>query len=268
MLDVARAEAELARQLLDLATRRLEAGAGTQLDVNVAAAELGRAEQAAGAQEGRFAAARAVLAEILALEAAALPWPPLETLLAEAERRREDLQAIREVERAARARIELARAEAWPDLRVGVFGGREGGTDTLVGVAVGIPLPIFQRNQGPIAEAEATAVRVAAERDTAVLSVVREVVSAYEQHRAGVKALRSLRERVLGTTEENLELLRKAFEAGKTGWVDVLVMRKTLFDARRAFVETAAEVRRARVRIDIAAGQMPVPAGNPKEPRR
>jgi cobalt-zinc-cadmium efflux system outer membrane protein len=277
MLAVARAEAELATQLLDLARRRLEAGAGTQLDVNVASAELGRAEQAVGVLAGEYAAARAALAEVLGLPAATLPLPegslepgggalpPIDELLASAESNRADLRALQDIERAARARIELARAEAWPNLRVGVFAGREANVDTLVGAGISIPLPVFQRNQGAIAEAEATTIRVAAERDAVRLSAVREVVTAYERHKAGTASLSSLQQRVLGTTEENLELLRKAFEAGKTGWTDVLVMRRALFDARRALVETSVLVRRARVRIDIAAGRMPLPAGGTTE---
>ena len=85
------------------------------------------------------------------------------------------------------------------------------------------------------------------------------MVAAYERYRAGAASLKTLREQVLGRAEESLELLRKAFEAGKTGWSEVLVMRRALFDARRALVQTQARVRRARVRIDIAAGRMPLP---------
>jgi cobalt-zinc-cadmium efflux system outer membrane protein len=273
LLEVARAESDLARQFLDLARRRLAAGEGTQLDVNVAAAELGRAEQAVGVEEGRYAAARAFLAETLGLQAATLPVPTgpldppmdeppaLDALLVDVEANRADLQALRETERAARGHVDRARAEAWPDLRLGLFSGVEEGRDALVGVSVALPLPVFARNQGAIAEAEAAVARVVAERDAARLSAVREVVVAWEQHRARARALTILRDRVLGTSEENLELLRKAFEAGKTGWVEVLVMRKALFDARRALLETSADLRRARVAIDIAAGRMPLPPG-------
>lgn len=268
---VAQAEAELSSQLLDLAQRRLEAGAGTQLDVNVASAELGRSEQAVGALAGDYAVARAVLAESLALPAASLPiphgelaptegpLPSLSELVAAAEINRADLQALHELEHAAQARIRLARAEGKPNLRLGLFAGREGGTDTIVGAGLAIPLPFFQRNQGAVAEAEAAAAQASAEHVAARLSVVREVVTAYELYKAGSESLKTLRGRVLGTTEENLELLRKAFEAGKTGWTDVLVMRRSLFDARRALVETSARTRRARVRIDIATGRIPLP---------
>jgi cobalt-zinc-cadmium efflux system outer membrane protein len=272
MLEIARAEAELAAQLLDLAEKRLQAGAGTILDVNVAAAELGRAEQALGVGTGELAASRAALAETLGLPPAELPMPAgdleldarplpsLDALIAAAEANRADLRALRDIEQAARARIELARAEAWPNLRVGVFAGREEGTDTLVGAGISIPLPFVQRNQGAIAEAEAAATRIVAEQEAARLSVIRDVVMAHARYEAGLISLAGLRQRVLGTTEENLELLRKAFEAGKAGWTDVLVMRRALFDARRALIEVSAQVRRDRVRIDVAAGRTPLPA--------
>lgn len=271
MIAVAEAEAELSRQLLELSQRRFDAGAGTQLEVNVASAELGRAEQVVGALAGEYGATRAALAEAVGLPASRLPTPrgslqtdaealpDLEALLTAAEANRADLVALDGIERAARARVALARAEGRPNLRAGIFVGREANTDTIIGAGLAIPLPFFQRNQGAVAEAQASVTRAGAERDAARLSVTREVVSAYELYRAGTASLTTLRERVLGTTEENLELLRKAFEAGKTSWTDVLVMRRSLFDARRALVEASAQTRRARVRVDIAAGRLPLP---------
>src|SRR5690606_10516964 len=139
--EVSRRDMELAERLHDLAQRRLERGAGTQLDVNVAAAELGRAEARYQAAEAAYQAERAALAEAMGLEATFLPLPQgelhvsldalpsLERLVESARTHRADLQALRDLEAASRARHELARAEAWPDLTVRAFAGREEGSD-------------------------------------------------------------------------------------------------------------------------------------------
>jgi len=278
-LEVAQDEAALAGELLELARRRLQAGAGTQLDVNVASAELGRAELMVGAAIGALAEARAALAERLALPPGELPMPagelapedgpiaPVAELIAAAQDNREDLRALAALEAAARARGELARAGAWPNLRVGVYAGREGGAETLIGARLSIPLPVVSRNQGGVAEADAALTRTRAERRAARLRVTREVVSAAERYRAELAALKALKERVVGTTAENLALLKKAFEAGKSDWTDVLVMQRALFDARRALVATSAQARRDRLRLDVAAGTLAVPTADGEETR-
>lgn len=272
LLQVARAESELAGDLLDLTEKRLSRGAATQLDVNVAAADFGRATQALGEARAASAVGRASLAEVLGLDPsqlphadghlnAAMPPPrPLEELLARAQSNRADLEELRQLELAAQERIRLARSKAWPNVRLGLFAAKEERTDTLVGGGLTVPVPLFQRNQGGIATARASARLAQADRDAARLSVVREVVAAYEHYQAAAAALASLRKRVLGTSRENLKLMNRAYLAGKLSWVEVLVMRQTLFDARRVFIRTGTELRQARITIDIASGEMPLPA--------
>ncbi|NIM64049.1 MAG: TolC family protein, partial [Acidobacteria bacterium] len=68
---------------------------------------------------------------------------------------RADLEAFRGTIESARARIEIARREVVPDLVVEAFYGREEGTDRLLGGGLGIRIPLFNRNQGAIAEARA-----------------------------------------------------------------------------------------------------------------
>lgn len=271
LLEVSRRDMELAERLHDLAQRRLERGAGTQLDVNVAAAELGRAEARYQAADAAYQAERAALAEAMGLEATFLPLPQgelhvsldalpsLERLVESARMHRADLQALRDLEAASRARHELARAEAWPDLTVRAFAGREEGSDTLVGGGLSIPIPLFNRNQGRVEETRAQIDRVQAERHAGELSVGREVVAAHARYQAGLRTSERLRQLVLGTLEQNIELLQRSFEAGKATWPEVVVIRRALVDAQRELTTAEANARRAWVDLQVAAGQMPVP---------
>lgn len=271
-LAVAEAEMTLATTLRDLAAKRLEAGAGTQLDVNVALADLGRVELRVATAQGDYAAARVALAQAMGLPAPALPvpagdlaalegdpLPALPALLEAAEARRADLEAFRAQTRAAEARLAAARAGVWPSLGVRVFGGREEGTDTLIGAGVALPLPVFDRKQGDIAEALASIRRIEAERAVARLDVLHDVVTAHVRYEAATAVARRLQETVLGTLRESLDLIEKSFAAGKATWVEVLVTRTALFDAQRALTEAAASARQARVQLDVAAGRLPLP---------
>jgi cobalt-zinc-cadmium efflux system outer membrane protein len=271
LLAVARRDVEIVEGLHHLAQRRLDRGAATQLDVNVAAAELGRAEARLFAVEADHDVARALLAEAVGLGPSVAPVaagelredlgsaPSLEELMQTAREHRADLQSLRDLERAGRARHELARLEAWPNLTLRAFLGQEDGSTTIVGGGLAIPIPLFDRNQGRIAETAASIARAQAELNTGELSVAREIVVAHARYRAGVTTALRLRQRVLATLEQNLDLLQRAFDAGKLTWPEVLVIRRAFVDAQRELTAAEAQARRGWIELQIASGKMPVP---------
>ena len=269
-LAVARTDVELTRRLVELESRRLDAGAGTRLDLNLARAVAGRAERALVRAEAAARAARARLAEQLGLDPAAPPEPagsfpgasspevPVEHLVARALERRTDLRALRVEVEASLGRLELERSRAKPNLRVRGFVAREEGDD-ITGLSLGLAIPVFDRNQGGIARAGAERDRARARVAATELRVRREVAAAHARHRAAAEALDALGRLVMGTLEESLTLLDRAFESGKVGITDVLVQRRELVGARREHVDAAAEAWLARIELDLASGGLPVP---------
>ena len=263
--ELAAAEVALTRELVELEERRLEAGAGTQIAVNVARAAAGRAARRLRESEAERAEARARLAESAGLPSvggleAVLPVavpPPLQlglnALTVRALAERDDLSAQRLDLEEARRRVALQRALAVPNLRVGAFAEREEGADVF-GAAVAIPIPLFDRNRGGIAEAEAAADRAAAELAAAELAVAREVASALAHYESAAAAADDLDRLVVGTLEESVDLLRRALDAGKIGAGEVLLLRRELFEARREAVEAATEALSARAALELAVG--------------
>lgn len=275
---VAQRDMALTERLYDLAQRRLERGAGTQLDVNVAAAELGRAQASYQAANATYTGQSAALAEAIgldptslpqprgALQRALAPLPPLDQLVTSARDQRADLQTLRAQIQASLARHNLAQAAAWPNLTVRAFAGREDNTATLLGGSLAIPLPLFNRNQGPIAETRAQIAAVRAELAAQTLTVEREVISAHARYQASQRAAARLRDLVFGTLEQNIELLQHSFEAGKATWPEVVVIRRTLVEAQRELTAAEASTRRAWVELQLAAGHMPIPDTLSDEP--
>jgi cobalt-zinc-cadmium efflux system outer membrane protein len=273
--------AALARDLVGIAEKRLQAGAGTQLEVNVAHIELGRAEGRVRAAQAEVTAAGVALAEVLAGDPAQPPEadgaldlpdakvPPLPALLEQARAHRPELEAVRAARQAAGSRVDLADAEAVPNLGVGLFAGREAdGPDKIFGAHVSLPLPLFNRNQGARAEARATVGRVDAESAAVGLQVDREVAAAVARLQAATGTVQTLREHVVGTAQENLRLLEQAVEAGKIGGAEVLVVRQELREAQRELVEALADAWRARVELDVATGGIALPpTEKPETPR-
>jgi len=264
LLAVARADVELTENLLSLEQRRLDAGAGTRIEVNLARAAAGRAvrrvqEATAGWQE-----ARARLAEAAGLDPAAPPspvgdlptsgaaLPPLDELVRRALDSRTDLAALRRERERAERRIRLERSLAIPNLEVGAFASSEEGDD-LNGLRAGIAIPLFNRNQGGIAESEAESAHAAAEVAAAELAATREVAAAYARYRAAAEAVSALEELVVETLGESLDLLRRAVEAGELSATDVLLLRRELVDGQRERIEAAGELWLAGTDLELAA---------------
>lgn len=269
---VAEQDLALAKSLYELAEKGLAKGAATRIDVNVAAAELGRSEAAFENANGAFTSARAILARTMGMNPrtrfkvagtlrAALAAPSsLSNMLRDAQERRGDVAALRDQQVASEARHELARSEAWPTVTLQAFAEREADVDTILGGGLSIPLPLFDRNQGAIAETRARLARSRAELATGQLLASEQLVSAHARYLAAATAVKQLRKRVVGNLEENLALLQRAFDAGKQTWPEVLIIRRTFVDAQRLLTNAEADARQAWVALELASGQLPIPA--------
>jgi cobalt-zinc-cadmium efflux system outer membrane protein len=267
LLAVEQANAELVQSLADVARKRFEAGSTPQMEVNLARVQVGRAQRRLHLARAVYLVSRASLAEAVGLDPTRPPVPggelelprrdpvPVSRLVEGALEHRADLEAFRRTIEAARARVELARRERVPDLSLELFYEEEAGTDRLLGGGFGIRIPLFDRNQGALAEARAAERRAVAETDAAGLRIRREVVEARARYEAAFEASATLEEHVLGTLEDNLRLLRLSFESGKTGWTEVLVFRREFIDIQRDYVESLADARLAGIELDLASGR-------------
>ncbi len=275
LLAVASADAALARDFLDYSKRRLDAGAASRIEVNLARATAGRAERGVQLARAAYAGGRNVLAEVMGLDLSSdstpppeplgdLPalggaLPPLSELLDLAFGSRADLASFRGQQQAAQARVRLALAERFPNLTVGGFYQREEGTDSISGAGLAISVPLFNRNQGGIARARATALRVSRQEAAFRLTVRQEVATAYANLRAARAAAEFLRAEVVGTLEENVDLLQRSFAAGKIGAAEMVIFRREFVESQREYLEAVADAWLARVTLDLATGRLSLP---------
>lgn len=279
LLRIEQTDAALARTLLDIEERRLEAGKATQIELNLARAATGRSVRRVELARGAYLDARSTLAEAVGMPPASPPQPvgdlaggaagtaglpPLPELVQAALANREDLAAFLGQAEAARAEIALERSLARPNLVASAFQEREEGTDDIAGVGLTIGIPLFNRNRGRIAEAEAAAQRVAAESAAARLAVEREVASAYAIYQAASAAAQGLGQQVIGSLEENLGLLQRSMEAGKISRTDVFLLRREFVESQREYLDALGEAWRARVQLDLAAARLPIPTDEPE----
>jgi outer membrane protein, heavy metal efflux system len=179
-LEVADQTLRLLRDLATTAITMYRVGQARQPDVLRSQVEIARmTEDISRMRADRTAAAARLNALLTADPAAPLgspvrpafpdTLPPLDSLIAEAERNRPMVQAAEAELRAAEAGVRLARREIWPDFQFGVqYGYRPmegGGTDRMVSLMLGVNLPVFAGSRQLAMRREATAMRQMASAD-------------------------------------------------------------------------------------------------------
>lgn len=246
-LELARRSLGVAERVLASARARVEAGKSSPLEEGRARVLLSRSQLGVERSERDLVAARTRLAsrwgstvahfgravgELESIE----PVPPLEALV-------ECVQAHPQVARwasevsARQARVDLARAEAIPDIRVrGGLKLLEGSDDTAAVVGLSLPLPIFDRNPGRIRAARAERAHAAEERRATELEVQGRLASSHAALRSAHAEVTALRDEILPETRAALEAVMEAFEAGKSGYLEVLDAERTLFDLREQYI--------------------------------
>jgi cobalt-zinc-cadmium efflux system outer membrane protein len=197
-----------------------------------------------------------------------MPAPPASMEAAEdiALRSRPDLKLARLNEEVAQAGLKLARSEGVPnvtafskytvgqavfdDTPVGVLVDR----DKLLTFGVSIDIPVFNRNQGAKAEF-AAAISQARTRREFLESVVRsEVQSAYARYEAARAAVLTFEQGVIARSNDNLRVIRSAYELGQFTITDLINEQRRLVDSQRDFTEALAEQYRALADLQAALG--------------
>jgi len=140
-----------------------------------------------------------------------------------------------------RAALALEEAGRIPDVTVGAAGRHfsDNGDNALV-FDLSVPLPVFDRNQGAVAEARHRLEKARAEREAAGLAARTAVASAYAELVAAHEEATHLRDGVIPEARRAFDGVRAAYRQGAFRVVDVLDAQRTLFELRADYV-TALE---------------------------
>lgn len=154
------------------------------------------------------------------------------------------------VDRAQRS-LRLACAQIVPNVTTQVGVGYDtGANDPFTSVQISLPLPVVDRNQGNIRRARAEISAAALARRRAELDLANRLAEALQRYQtARVRVLR-LTEQIDPKAEETLRLSQLAFQAGETGYLELLTAQRTLFQVRLDTLTAVEQARQAAAQID------------------
>jgi cobalt-zinc-cadmium efflux system outer membrane protein len=161
-----------------------------------------------------------------------------------------------------RARLEhrRARLEPYPDVKVGLSGGRIGETDqSILQLGFSVPLPIIDRAKGKQQETRANVSVAEAELHAVQQQLQREWASARKRYRTAAGQVAGYRERILPKADEALRLVQTGFEAGKFNFIDLVDTQRTTAEARLAYQHKLLELHIARAELEALLQPQSVP---------
>jgi len=155
-----------------------------------------------------------------------------------------------EVERAQWA-VDRAYVESVPDVNLQGVIQHDNSTGSSNGsLLVSIPIPVLDRNQGGIrqAEYELVAAQHAAER--VELGLQRRLAPAFERYSTGRSRVDNYSGGILRDAEESLDLTRQGYQAGEISFLNLLTAQRTYFQANLDYVEALCDMWSASAEIE------------------
>jgi cobalt-zinc-cadmium efflux system outer membrane protein len=160
--------------------------------------------------------------------------------------------------RAAEARVHRARAN-WerqeaqpiPNIQVSVAAGRDTATRTgLLNTQVGIPLPIWNRNEGNTYAAYGEFCRATQDVERRKLSIRSRLAAASRDFDSAAAGVARYRDDILPRAQQTLDLSNDAYNAGQIDFLQVLIARRTYFEANLSYVQAQTELAAAAALLD------------------
>ena len=129
------------------------------------------------------------------------------------------------------------------------------GLFNYVSGGVTMTLPMFNRNQGEVAAAQAERAGALATQEAAALSASVEIAAARSVDQRAHEAVRLYGADARDLARQNLSVVRQSYELGRTTIFEVLAEQKRYLDLERGYTETLRAAYEARTALGRALGE-------------
>ncbi|MEW6117668.1 MAG: TolC family protein [Nitrospirota bacterium] len=256
---------KLQEELLGFTIIKYQAGDVSGLEVNLAEVELSKAKRDLLSAEKESKEALLALQGLMGarpdtalnlegeLAPDTLSLPARERLQMLAASQRPDIKAAYTEEERSKTAIALAKREAVPNVTLSGFYDKDERKD-IVGVAVSIPLPLFDRKQAEKKEAKARAEQAKLRLAGLEKTIEREIEEAYSTLTASLNELALFKKEIESKTLENLNLLNLAFKEGKISFFDVRLAQRETIEIQFSHLDSMLRARQALNAMEKAIG--------------
>jgi cobalt-zinc-cadmium efflux system outer membrane protein len=122
--------------------------------------------------------------------------------------------------------------------------------DSIAGLQVGIPLPIFNRNQGSIRRAQADLTAAQQEVTRVQLALQQRLAVVFEQYATARQQVEKYNRDILPNAGESLKLVSSGYRQGEFGYLVLLTSQRTFFQTNLAYLDALRDLRAAGTAIE------------------
>jgi len=122
--------------------------------------------------------------------------------------------------------------------------------NTVAGIEVGLPLPLFNRNQGNICRAEAQLMAAESEVRRVELALQQRLAKTFSGYTDARDRVEKYTAEILPKAKTSLDLVRKGLQQGEFDYLTLLTAQRTYFRVNLAYLESLLQYRCGRVSIE------------------
>ncbi len=257
---------QLSKELVDTVTKRVDAGKDSPLEKTKAAVtysnvmikhrqavqnlEFAR-KQLASIWAGKKPKFESVAGQLDSLS----PLPSIDELTGLREQNPDIARWPLEIDK-GKASLELEKAKAISDITLsgGLQRFNETDDNTIV-FGISIPLPISDRNQAGKLAAAYNLARAREKQRAALTRIQMKLVKSYQALSNSYTEATELDKNVLKGAESVFKASKTGYSQGKLDYLHVLDAQRTLFEAKRQYIEALAAYHKARADVERLIGQ-------------
>ncbi len=259
---------DLAREFLDKAEARFNAGKAAYLEVARAQLALANVENEKSAAVSDFQTAKANLKALLDLpeEVRFLPAdsllykpvnPDLESLTEQAMQNHPQLLAVKLSQEMAREDLRLAKGSYLPSIEGSVFSQQIGG-ERFHGAGVGLSIPLwFPVNQrGKVIQGQGNLDAAIYRSQDAAILLRRDIQNAWSRVISAQQQVEKYRNNLLKKAQDLYTMTLRSYEEGKADYLKVLDAQESMIMINKNFIDALAGYKIMVAELEAASNQM------------
>jgi cobalt-zinc-cadmium efflux system outer membrane protein len=151
----------------------------------------------------------------------------------------------------AEANLQRQSVEPVPNLETQVSVQFDNATeDTITSVQLGLPLPIWNRNQGGIREAQAEVLEARRNVERVELDLQRRLSSAFQRYSTAHAQAELYSTQILPKARETFDLVQRGYRLGELGYLDFLTAQRTYSQTNLAYLDALSTLWATRTEIE------------------
>jgi cobalt-zinc-cadmium efflux system outer membrane protein len=167
-----------------------------------------------------------------------------------------ELARLASEQRIAEAELSLAKARRFPTLTPSVGARRlEVTNDWALVAGLRVPFPLFDRNQGRVAESHAALARKRADSEAERVRVHTKLYEIYQEMQHSVHRAEALGEEVIPRLDEAMDATRTGYTQGRYRYYELRTVEADLLAARRSLVEASTAAHRLVITLERLTGE-------------